>query len=214
MLELSDKFLIDHVVERALKARKIDQVVLATTALPEDDVLADYVASHYSIKVHRGSSRDVRSRFLEIAKETSAEIVVRVTADDPFKDPDETDVLVDILERENLDYICNFVPQTLPIGLDVEAFTAPALFDSAEKFDSPNDKEHVTWNMRNQRYKWRSHSPQTFRPEVRLTVDNLADLEYCSEIADVILQNSLGFSLNDTRQAIEHIDRKKNCEKN
>lgn len=209
MLHIGDQLLIDHVLERALKAREVQRVYLATTDLPEDDVLVKYVGDHYPVTVHRGSAFDVRSRFLEILRNDKAEIVVRITADDPFKDPQETDDLIRMLFDEKLDYICNFAPQTLPIGLDVEVFTSSTLFDSASRFDAPQDQEHVTWNLRNQRYKWRSQTNRTFKPETRLTVDNHKDLDYCSEIANTIRQNSLGLSIGDTCRAIEITDRNK-----
>ena len=203
MLNVGHKLLIDHVIERALNAKEVDRVYLATTDLLEDNVLAKHVSENYPVLIHRGSDSDVRSRFLEILTNDEAEVVVRITADDPFKDPNETDVLIRMLKAEKLDYICNFIPQSMPVGLDVEVFTSFALFDSAAYFDTPQDKEHVTWNMRTQRYKWRSQNSQKFRPEIRLTVDNQSDLYYCSEIANIIHQNSLGVSVTDTRRAIE-----------
>ncbi len=203
MLQVGNKLLIDHVIERALNSKEVARVYLATTNLSEDDVLASHVSENYPVLIHRGSDLDVRSRFLEILTTDEAEIVVRITADDPFKDPNETDVLVRMLKSEKLDYICNFAPQSMPVGLDVEVFTSLALFDSAAHFITPQDKEHVTWNMRTQRYKWRSQKSQIFRPDIRLTVDNQSDLYYCSEIANIIHQNMLGQSFTDTCRAIE-----------
>lgn len=203
LLKLGDKLLIDHVIERALASEEIDCVVLATTELPEDDILAKYVSQKFSVKIYRGSPKDVRSRFVNIAEETGAEIIVRITADDPFKDPLETFNLVNLLKREKLDYACNFVPQELPIGMDTEVFTSAALFNSVQAFNSALDVEHVTWSLRSHNYNWKSLSHKVFQPQTRLTVDIPSDLDYCSEIAMILRDYALGFSWCDTRRAIQ-----------
>lgn len=203
LMKLGDKLLIDHVLERALITEEVDCVVLATTELPEDDELVKYVSRRYSVKIYRGSPKDVRSRFVNIAEQTCADIIIRITADDPFKDPIETLALINLLTREKLDYVCNFVPQELPIGMDAEAFTSAALFNSAQLFNSPLDLEHVTWSLRSSYYNWKSISHSVFQPQTRLTVDIPSDLDYCSDIAATLRDNALGFSWSDTRRAIQ-----------
>lgn len=203
LLKLGDKLLIDHVIERALTTVGIDDVVLATTELTEDDVLVRHVSQKYSVQVYRGSPSDVRSRFANVAEKFGADIIVRITADDPFKDPMETVRLINLLNTEKLDYVCNFVPQELPIGMDVEVFTSAALFNSVESFNSPLDVEHVTWSLRSPHYNWKSLNHAVFQPQTRLTVDIPSDLDYCSEIAVILRENALGFEWFDTRRAIQ-----------
>jgi spore coat polysaccharide biosynthesis protein SpsF (cytidylyltransferase family) len=202
LMKIGSKFLIDHVIERALVTHGIEDFYLATSDLSNDDVLAEYVSSKYPIKIFRGSPLDVRSRFIEIAKISEADLIVRITGDDPFKDPAQTTRALEYLVENNFDYVCNFEPRVIPIGMDVEVFTSNALFDSVERYRHNDDFEHVTWSLRSNAYSWDSISNVTFMPNLRLTVDYQEDLEYCSMISAKLSLEIKNFSWDFTKAAI------------
>jgi spore coat polysaccharide biosynthesis protein SpsF (cytidylyltransferase family) len=183
METIGDEPLINHVVRRALAINDIHKVVLATTRQEEDDVLALHVEAEFGVQIHRGDSEDVRSRFIDVINKFHPENVIRLTADDPFKDPKLAEDALRMLIAEDLDYVSNFAPPTLPIGFDVEAFTSRALIDSLSDFRSKEDIEHVTPALRNSgKYKTKSLAYEGMSADFRLTIDFPEDLEKCRAI--------------------------------
>ena len=187
MMYLGKKSLIEHVIDRCLKSFHTSEVVLATTTEPEDAVLAEFVTNTYGINVVKGSNLDVRSRFVQIIDQYGCEYILRVTADDPFKDPRDFDLCKRIVELDSIDYCCNFSNSNLPIGMDVEGFTAQSLLNSVKNSNSNLDREHVTPNLRES-----SDYRRVFLVEnrasraIRLTVDTPEDLELCNSIVELM----------------------------
>ena len=73
-------------VERLGLCRSEVDLMLVTSDLPQDDVLAE-AAAGLSLPVFRGSEWDVPSRFADAARRINlphADVVVRVTADSPL----------------------------------------------------------------------------------------------------------------------------------
>ncbi|MFM8451649.1 MAG: cytidylyltransferase domain-containing protein [Acidimicrobiaceae bacterium] len=83
LAKLGDQELLSWVLSRVCNAEELDQVVLATSTSRDDDKLAE-LASNFEVLVVRGSQDDVLARFTQAAKESKADLVVRVCADNPF----------------------------------------------------------------------------------------------------------------------------------
>ena len=96
LADISGKPLIWHVVERTRASQTVDAVVLATTTEENDQQLLK-IAEEYGILGYAGSLNDVLDRFYQAACLANAEVIVRVTADDPFKDPQVIDRVVNYL---------------------------------------------------------------------------------------------------------------------
>lgn len=200
--DLNGKPLIDHVIERALFVLKVEQIVLATTTNIEDDQLVSHVSKRYGIAVYRGDSDDVRSRFVQIGAQWGAESIIRITADDPFKDPEHFLLSQQTLLVSNADYYNNFEPQSYPIGMDVECFKYEALERNSREDQSSESLEHVTWGLRRGLYYKRTHERRT--PEfiaTRLTIDTEMDFGFCNNVAEKIGHGEK-FDWNTTRRAL------------
>lgn len=163
---LSGHPLIWHVVNRVRNASKVDQVVVATTTNTVDDKLYEWCIAN-SVPVNRGSENDVLNRFYETAKKFNARIIVRITADDPFKEPRLIDEAVNTLVKESADYVCNNFPPTYPEGTDVEVLTFDALERQELNSTSDYEREHVTQYI--------YHNPHDFKM-LNLSYDK--DLSY------------------------------------
>ena len=74
-----------------------------------------------------GSEEDVLGRVYHAAKEAHADIVVRITGDCPFIDPELVDSIVSKFKKSDSDYVSNVNPPTYPDGLDIEVFDFSAL---------------------------------------------------------------------------------------
>ena len=94
IMDLCGYPVLHWVLHRVKQARRLTEVVLATTKLKQDDPLTE-LAQFLKVGVSRGSEADVLARFWDAAREFKADVVVRVCADNPFIAPEEIDRLVD-----------------------------------------------------------------------------------------------------------------------
>ena len=152
LLDLVGRPMLEHVLERARRARSLDQVVMATTTDPSDDPVETFCRAK-GYPVFRGDMFDVLDRFYQAARQFEAGIVVRITADCPVIDPALIDMTVQVLQSPDagrkpaVDFSCNRLPppwkRTFPIGLDVEVCTFAALECAWQKADQKFHREHV-----------------------------------------------------------------------
>jgi len=134
-----------RVLQRATVSSEINEVVLATTTNTSDDELVS-IADRLGLRWYRGSETDVLSRYRGAADESGAEVIVRLTADNPLLDPN----LVDLVCRQLIesidpcDYASNTVVKSYPMGLNVEAFYFDTLIRLDRFAKSVEEREHVT----------------------------------------------------------------------
>jgi len=145
LADIAGKTLLERVVLRARAIPGVAAVVVATTTLAEDDAVAQ-CAVRSGATVFRGSEDDVLDRFVGAARQAEASVVVRITADDPFKDPDVCGrVLREYLVRApGVDYVSNTLEPTWPEGLDVEVFSRQTLERAGREATLRSEREHVT----------------------------------------------------------------------
>lgn len=197
-LKLANKPLIWHVVNRLTYSKSIDKIVLATTTNPSDDDLYNW-AKNEKICTYRGSENNVLERFYHAAKENNAKIIIRVTADDPFKDPQIIDKVIEKLEMENLDFAYNNNPPTYPEGLDTEVFTFEALQKAFYSSNDDFEKEHVTqFFYRNLKlFKQSNYSYNEDLSYLRWTIDTEIDLQMATQVYDNLYNEARIFLMND-----------------
>lgn len=144
--DLAGEPMLGRVVERVRAARLVDEVVVATSDSSTDDPL-EALAIDRKWTLVRGSLNDVLSRFQLAAERTQADVVVRITADCPFIDPEIIDRVVAAFHAAipSVDYASNVWPvRTFPRGLDTEVFSRRALESSARDATAQPHREHVT----------------------------------------------------------------------
>ncbi len=146
LLDIAGKPMLAWVVERTRMAHLLDEVVVATTTDSSDDAVAE-TCSARGFPFVRGSLYDVLDRYYLAAKETSADVIVRITADCPLIDAGEIDhTLAEFIRRE-ADFAANRLPppwkRTYPIGLDTEVCTFLALEDAWRNAGQGYEREHV-----------------------------------------------------------------------
>lgn len=212
VLALIDSFsLIEWVVERTKRAKLVDKVVVATTEDKADDILKDYLELR-GISWFRGSQEDVLSRFYHCAIEHDADIIVRVTADDPFKAPELIDLAISkLLSDSTVDYCSNTLKATYPEGLDIEVFRFPALEQAFKMAISAADREHVTsfiWN-KTENFNCLNFKYKEDLSQWRWTIDKPEDMDF---IRAVVSRFNLNFdfdyeeiinALNNNKDLIE-----------
>lgn len=202
LLPLEGKALLLRVVDRVLKSKYIDAVVVATTTNPNDQKIVDLVKDYKpDVFVSRGSEEDVLDRYYRAAKEFGADIVVRITSDNPMIDPDLIDRAVkEFLAQPALDYASNNIGvRTFPRGTDVEVVRFSTLERVWQTAKEPIDREHVTIHIKRFPEKFKTHSVQnkvdlSFH---RWTVDEQADYELAKTIYSRLYPRKPNFRMSD-----------------
>jgi glutamate-1-semialdehyde 2,1-aminomutase/spore coat polysaccharide biosynthesis protein SpsF len=176
--------LLQRLLDQMRGSNRVDEIVVATSDDPSDDVLADHVRES-GVPLYRGDLSDVLGRFREAARIANADVIVRLTGDCPLHTPDTVDDVVAAFLDARADYGSNVDPYTRPEGMDVEVFTRDILERAWEEAAAPADREHVTPFMRREagvrRYRHLHSDPQPIHG-ARWSVDEPPDLEFARRV--------------------------------
>lgn len=194
---ISGKPMFQHIVERMRVCATLDDIILATTTDSADRSLLR-AAEELGVPGFAGSVDDVLDRTFLAARASGADIVVRVTGDDPLKDPGVTDRAVRLLLTEHVDYVTNTLVPTFPEGIDIEVMTFAALTRAWKEARLLSEREHVT------PFIWKH--PEWFRitnfthtsdlSSLRWTVDYPEDLAFVRAVYEALYIGS-PFSMQD-----------------
>ena len=127
----------------------LSKIVVATSYKKENTEILD-ICKNENISIYKGSEKNVLSRYINVIKKYKADIVVRLTGDNPLVDKHLVDDIVNkyLNSYFNYDYINNIEGSGYPYGLYLEVFKSNALLKASKNLNSLN-KEHVTWYIRN-----------------------------------------------------------------
>ena len=187
MAKLGDQELMSWVLTRVCDAKELDQVVLATSTSGDDDQLVE-VASNFKVMVVRGSQDDVLDRFVQASRESKADLVVRVCADNPFVAAEEIDRLVVAHRSGSYDYSCNHqqrLGNRYDDGFGAEVVSTSLLNEISKLTTQTTHREHVTSYVWDNSAKFRiqavmAPSDLAF-PEIKLDIDTPEDLQKLNE---------------------------------
>jgi spore coat polysaccharide biosynthesis protein SpsF len=146
LAEIAGQPMLQRVFIRTSRAATVSETIFATTTDPSDDPVAEY-CDFSGIPFVRGDLYDVLDRYYQAAKQTKADVIVRITADCPVIESALIDDVVNTLLDDEYDFACNRLPppwhRTYPIGLDVEACTFKNLEKAWKKAKEPQHREHA-----------------------------------------------------------------------
>ena len=176
--------MIELLLRRLNKAKRVDQIILATSDALLDQPLCDHVRGLY-YDVFQGSENDVLDRYYQAAKLYQADTVVRITGDCPLIDPAIVDHVIAAYESQDVDYMSNILPPTYPDGLDTEVFSFRALELAANQATKSRDREHVTPFIRESGlFKTGNLAHDEDLSRERWTVDEPVDFEVITAVFD------------------------------
>lgn len=142
LLPILGKPMLQVVIERARQAKRLAEVVIATTILPQDDRIVA-LAQSLGVPVVRGSENDCLDRYYQTMRQFEADVVVRATGDNTFVDGGLIDWGIGEFFAAHADHADTWT-DTLPLGLRVEVIRAEALAKAWREDDNPAWREHVT----------------------------------------------------------------------
>ena len=182
---LGEKMALVRCLDRCAAIPGVDEVVCTVPASVADDPVAE-VARRAGYRVSRGDEHDVLARYAKAAQEVGADVVMRVTSDCPFIDPEICGRVRDLLTAAEADYACNNMPAKFPHGLDCEAFAADRLYDADWLARTVHEREHVTpWlRSRSDYLKVCLTGPGTGLEQLRWTLDYPEDMTFFHAVFD------------------------------
>lgn len=200
LLEIGGKPALAYMINRIKRSRLVDDIVVATTVNDSDDPIID-LCNKLGCKYFRGSEEDVLLRVLEAAKSVNADIIVELTGDCPFIDPDIIDKVIELYFSGDYDYASNIVERSFPDGFDTQVFSVQSLEKVSRLTDDPIDRVHVSCYFYNHPQKFKlanliADQDSTW-PDLRLTIDEPADYQLLKLINEKLQDRKGMFSVNE-----------------
>ena len=181
--------MLEILIKRISFSKKLDKIIVVIPRSKKNKNLKIFLKKK-KITYYEGDEKNVLQRYYFAAKEYSANIIVRITSDNPLVDPEIIDNIITKIKKKKIDYIKHSYPY-LPLGLGVEAFTFKALRKVYNKAKSNYHKEHVTTYIFDNKnlFKTEEIKGNKVYPQYRLTVDLPLDLKVIKYIFNYFKPN-------------------------
>ena len=210
MSDLSGAPLIERILQRVKRVKKIGKIIIATTKGKEDNILVE-IAKSNKVEIFRGSENDLVDRYYQAVKGKSVGHILRLPADNPIPDPLEYNRLISYHLKTNNDFssnICNFMSNGYPDGFGVEIFTVNSLKkiwknEKRKKFrehialnfyDYKKDKKNIKFNFKIGTVKC---PKKISRPKLVFDVDYYKDYLFIKQIYEYFLPQKKNFTASD-----------------
>ena len=188
--------IFSHMLDRLKLAKRVDQIIVCTSTNPQDDQLIE-LAEAEGVAWFRGDEDDVVKRLSDAATAFELDYILSITADCPFSDPEYADRIVEAYLQTNADLIRAL---TLPHG----AFSYGVKPESFRKIVEIKDQTNTeVWG----RYFTDTDLFEVYdlpienelhrQPDLRMTLDYLADLEFFRAVFAHLYKPGEVFTLDD-----------------
>ncbi len=210
--EIAGKPMLELLLERVARSRHVNQLVVATTVVSEDDEL-ETLAKRLGVQVCRGSMEDVLGRVLGAAQAFDADDVVALTGDNPLVDPELIDDVLAFYRAGGFDYVTTThmhhsrnwnAERTFPVGVSVQVFSTKVLGDAVARTDDPVVRGHASFAIYDHPERYRlgafeaTGKYEGWRyPDLRLTVDTPDDLALMREVFETLYPSNPQFSTGE-----------------
>lgn len=219
LLPLGDTYVLNHIIRRVKTISSIDKVV---TAIPDTEAnnVVEFFAERSGTATYRGPEDDVLGRMFDAATVHDADVVVRVSADNPLIPPAYIEYAADLLKSQQLDYVTPSFEHEFPPGTACEIMSLDSMRTVVERATKSEAREHVTLYYRDNPddFEYINLTPSDVpgcemlngRDDIRLTLDRAADYRLIRQIYE-----SVSFDgILPLEAAIECIDKNNLAENN
>ena len=178
LYKANNKPFLWHLIKRLKKVTQINQIILATTKNPIDNILVKE-AKKNKIKFYRGEEDNVKKRVLDAAKKFNVKNIVGITSDCPIIDINLISQVIDTFKINNVEFVSNCDFRSYPDGMDVAVYKIQALQKSYKLTKSKYYREHVTLFMKHNKKIFKQINivapSNIFLPNLGLTLDEYKD---------------------------------------
>lgn len=208
LMKIKNKTIIELLVNKLRKSKKIRRVIVCTTKLKSDDDLVNFLKEK-KIDVFRGNNKDILVRFLEAAKIMGTDIIIDVEGDKIFTDIRYVDLVAEKMIKSNYDFIIGgennkFNPSSPLHGFIPAAFSILALEKICDKKNTHNTETgYKEFFLREKQLKKFYMSPKKhveFPENSRFALDYKEDFEIIEKIFEKLGTEP---NMNDVKKFIE-----------
>ncbi|AWI24461.1 cytidylyltransferase domain-containing protein [Flavobacterium pallidum] len=181
LLNIGDLPSVSFSLKNLCRFTNVNHVILATSTLETDAPLKDYTYSD-AVIFHRGDPEDVIQRYLDIIRQLKIDVVIRVTADNPYLDNDICQILLQSHFESGADYTAG---KNASVGTNIEIMNAQALEKVKSHFPNADYSEYMTWYFMNNQEHFKINLvdlPEMYVRDYRLTLDYDEDLQLFNQI--------------------------------
>jgi spore coat polysaccharide biosynthesis protein SpsF len=175
-LKIQDREIIALMIDRLKLCKHVDDIIIATSTNPQDDVLCD-IAKREHVKCFRGNEADVLERLYMAAQHFTIDYIINVTGDCPLVGYDFIEDMIQEYRRTDADLIRTF---DLPHGFYFYGIKVKALkkvLDIKEEMDTEIWGDYFTktglFNVVDMKT-----PKELIRKNYRLTLDYPEDYEF------------------------------------
>ena len=210
MKKLGKCSLIECLITRLRKSKYVDNIVVATTKNKSDDKIVNFLRKK-EINFYRGSEENVNLRLINAAERYRADLIVQLTADNPFVDPKIIDYMLKFYLKNinKIDYLTNcgfgnYSNSYVPLGFNTQIFKYKDLKKNYKYCNRKDLKEHPSlyfYREGKRKYKLKNLSlPKKYKTnlKIRLTIDTHKDLRLARIVFKHLYKiKSISFGLED-----------------
>jgi spore coat polysaccharide biosynthesis protein SpsF (cytidylyltransferase family) len=170
-----------QLIERLRTSQTITDIVLCTSRHPDDALLLKK-AREWGIHAFAGDELNVLSRMIAVADQSQADVVLRVTGDNPFTDARSIDRMVEHHFATGAEYTRT---NHLPLGVTSEVMNRQMLHKLHDLMPDPNQSEYLSFfafDPKAFHCEVLYPAPELDRPYYSLTIDYPADLELANSL--------------------------------
>lgn len=156
--KINRKTILENLIIRLKKVKKIKKIIVLTTKKKEDNSIINLLKK-ININYFRGSENDLVLRFYDCVKKHNIKNIIRITSDCVLIDPKLIDKFYKFYKSKKYDYVSNTTPpekSSFPDGSDIEIFSSKALIKVHKMCKNKIDREHLT------NYFWKSKKFKTY----------------------------------------------------
>lgn len=179
MLPLAGKPMLQNIIERVQRAKRIDAIVVTC---PAGDVMeiGNTVPDGILIDPWMGDENDLVARHLSAAKAMRADIVARIPSDNPCVDPSYIDQAVQAYERYPYMFFSNTTDTVNGVALD--GIGAEVLSMSRLKWLNEKTKGNPLWREHPHQYFYDTGWATATASDMRLDVNTQDDYDFICSI--------------------------------
>jgi len=196
LLPIAGRASVERCLDQCLSVAGIDKVILATSDLEEDAVLANYCCDGRA-DFWVGDPDDVISRYLGACDAHGVDVVVRVTADCPLVAKEIIEFLLASHFETGADYTA---ASDAAVGTAGEIINVSALREVINRLGRAELSEYMTWYFRNNPDIFKLNIvelPTDWVRDYRLTLDHEEDLILFEAIFKQLPPSNSGYALAD-----------------
>ena len=183
--------LIEHLVNRLKKVKKIGKIIICTTNKNADNELVDFLIQK-NILYFRGSEKDILKRFIDAAEQFGTDIIIDIEGDKLYTEPKFVDNIISEIENNDYDFIIGndssdvFNPNYLfhgiiPTAVKVSALKKIYLLTNHQNKETGYKEIFINSDNINKKF-YVFNSKLEIPSELRLTIDYPEDITFAKEI--------------------------------